>query len=90
MRSKLFDDKAETVKITSERWVRILPDKGSGYHLFDPLQEEDLGRILFDNADNWIYDGQLLTITEQEEVAGLITGHQQEMEELIRSIAWSN
>ena len=86
----MFDDKAETVKITSERWVRILPDKGSGYHLFDLLQEEDLGRILFDDADNWIYDGQLLTINEQEEVAGLICGHQHEMEELIRSVVWNS
>ncbi|WP_256464375.1 hypothetical protein [Mucilaginibacter sp. SMC90] len=33
-----------------------------------------------------IYDGNVLDIEEQEEVAGQITGHQKEMNELLRSI----
>jgi hypothetical protein len=35
---------------------------------------------------NWIYDGNLLGVEEQEEVAGQITGHRKEMNELLRSI----
>ncbi|SDE62918.1 hypothetical protein SAMN05216464_10821 [Mucilaginibacter pineti] len=53
--------------------MRIFPDAGDGYRLYDPLFERELGRILFDAADNWIYDGELLTIEEQEELAGAIT-----------------
>ncbi|MGZ3943334.1 MAG: hypothetical protein ACXVJB_00255 [Mucilaginibacter sp.] len=45
-----------------------------------------MGRILFDQHDNWIYDGELLTIDEQEEIAGAINGHQKEMDELIKSL----
>jgi hypothetical protein len=44
-----------------------------------------MGRILFDEADHWIYDGELLGY-EQEEVAGAIHGHQKEMEELVKSL----
>jgi hypothetical protein len=46
----------------------------------------DLGRILFDAQEHWIYDGVLLTIPEQEEIAGAITGHQQEMAALLRTL----
>jgi len=48
-----------------------------------------IGRILFDAADNWIYDGNELTISEQETVAGTISGSQREMNELLERIkAW--
>ncbi|WP_162996883.1 hypothetical protein [Mucilaginibacter kameinonensis] len=53
-----------------------------------------LGQILVDEQDNWIYDGSLLDIDEQEEVAGKITGYQKEMNELRRTIGiktrWKN
>ncbi|MEO7214428.1 hypothetical protein [Mucilaginibacter sp.] len=86
MRSKLFDERPKTAKTGAERWVRILPDKGDGYQLYDALQERFIGRILFDTDDNWIYDGEVLNITEQEDVAGFISGNQKEMDNLIRGL----
>jgi hypothetical protein len=86
MKNKLFDDLPKTVKLSSGRWLHILPDTGKGYQLYDPLAEKEMGRILFDQADNWIYDGGLLSITEQEEIAGAITGHQAEMAALLRTL----
>ena len=86
MRSKLFNEKPEATKKMAERWVRIFPDIGEGCRLYDPLAESALGRILFDAADNWIYDGEALSIDEQEDIAGFITGNQQETEQLIKSI----
>ena len=45
-----------------------------------------MGRILFDAKDNWIYDGDLLTVEEQKEAAGSINGYQKEMDELYGTI----
>ncbi|WP_208094419.1 hypothetical protein [Mucilaginibacter agri] len=42
-----------------------------------------LGRILVDQNDNWIYDGTLLTLEEQEDLAAFITGSRKEMDDLI-------
>lgn len=86
MKSKLFQEKPITVKTSAERWVRILPDLGDGYQLYDPLQERTIGRILFDADTNWIYDGTLLNIEEQEDIAGSITGNNKEMNKLIRDL----
>ena len=86
MRSKLFAEKPKTTKISTKKWVRILPDQGDGYRLYDPLEELFMGRILFDRDDNWIYDGSFLSVNEQEEVAGLITGYQKEMDQLLRDL----
>lgn len=86
MRSKLFEEQPKTAKTSSERWIRVLPDKGEGYALYDALQEKAIGRILFDADDNWIYDGNALNVYEQEEVAGFISGNHKEMDELIRSL----
>jgi len=86
MRSKLFEEKPKTAKISNERWVRVMPDKGDGYLLYDVLREIPIGRILFDADDNWIYDGNVLTIDEQEDVAGLISGHHKEMDKLISDL----
>jgi len=86
MKSKLFEDKPETAKTSAERWVRIFPDQGEGYQLHDALQEQNIGRILFDADANWIYDGTALNIEEQEEVAGFISGNQKEMNDLIRDL----
>jgi hypothetical protein len=83
MRSKLFEERPKTAKISGERWVRVMPDNGDGYHLYDVLAEVAIGRILFDVADNWIYDGHSLSVEEQEDVAGFISGHHKEMDQLI-------
>ena len=39
------------------------------------LQTTDyLGRIMIDQYNNWIYDGEFLVISEQETIAALILG----------------
>jgi hypothetical protein len=86
MRSKLFEEKPKTAKTSAERWVRVLPDNGDGYQLYDALEGRFIGRILFDSEDNWIYDGEVLNVEEQEEVAGLISGNHKEMDNLIRDL----
>jgi hypothetical protein len=63
-----------------------MPDNGDGYRLYDVLAEAGIGRILFDAADNWIYDGDVLTVEEQEDLAGLISGHHKEMDKLISGL----
>jgi hypothetical protein len=86
MKSKLFEERPKTAKISDEKWVRIMPDSGEGYHLYNVLKGAAIGRILFDADINWIYDGNALSIEEQEEVAGFIGGNQKEMNELIRDL----
>lgn len=60
--------------------IRILPDKDGPaaqcYLLFTAFEAypSDLGRILFDKEGYWIYDGNELTIDQQEQVAKLIMG----------------
>jgi hypothetical protein len=86
MRSKLFSARPETVKTGSGRWVRLVPETGGAYRIYDLLNEVYLGRILFDIQDNWIYDGQALHVEEQEELATVLTGNQKEMDKLLKSI----
>jgi hypothetical protein len=86
MRKKLFDDLPKSLKLSSGRWLHIFPGDGEGYRLYDPLEGVELGRIHFDQDDHWIYDGDLLTVGEQEEAAGVITGYQKEMNELLNSL----
>jgi hypothetical protein len=86
MRKKLFDNLPKSSQLSSGIWLHILPDHGEGYRLFDPLEGRELGRILFDEAGNWIYDGDLLTVDEQEEAAGIISGYQKEMDDLFNSL----
>ena len=38
---------------------------------------EFMGRILFDYRDNWIYDGEALTVFEEEQIADFILAHSQ-------------
>jgi len=47
------------------------------YLLFNAFEKdpEYLGRILFDAKGYWIYDGQMLTVDEQEQVAKFIISH---------------
>lgn len=53
---------------------------------YEAPKVESLGRLLFDREGNWIYDGNRLTIDEQEEAAGFITGHRGAMDRLIKDI----
>ena len=62
--------------------VRILPDCESegqvpGYSLYTAFDEKPdfLGRILFDRQGYWIYDGEILTIAEQEQLARFIISY---------------
>jgi hypothetical protein len=50
------------------------------------LPELQLRKLLFDQENNWIYDGALLDISEQEDIAAVLTGCQREMDELLKSI----
>jgi hypothetical protein len=86
MRSKLFEEKPKTVKINGKKWLQIVPDNHGSYKIHDPLTGDELGQILFDFGDNWIYDGSQLNVYEQEEIAGLLTGHQKEMDQLLRDL----
>lgn len=58
--------------------VRIVPeeenDDQESYNLFSAYEHdpEYLGRILFDKQGYWIYDGQTLSVTEQEQLVGFI------------------
>jgi hypothetical protein len=47
------------------------------YHLYTAYdnQPDHLGRILFDAQGYWIYDGGLLSIPEQEQVATFIINY---------------
>ena len=89
MRSKLFKDRPETTRTGSEKWVRVFPDLGDGHRLYDPLEELELGRILFDADGHWVYDGYVLNVNEQEDIAGFITGHRKEMDELMSDL-WNS
>ena len=86
MKNQLYDEIPKSVKLSTGKCVHIFRDTGNGYNLFDPLAETEHGRILFDEKENWIYDGDSLTIDEQEEIAGAITGHQKEMAALLRTL----
>jgi len=83
MKSQLFPEITKTAKTSTGRWVRIFPNDGEGYHLYDAIKEKWIGRILVDAEDNWMYDGDALSIPEQEDIAGFITGNRKEMEELL-------
>ena len=85
MRSRLFPDVAKTLQTITGRWLRVLPYKGEGYAIYDLTLEMQVGRILVDDQNYWIYDGDILSLTEQEEIAGQIIGYQREMDNLIKS-----
>ena len=86
MRSKLFSERPKTAQTGSERWVRIFPDTGKGYRLYDPLNDSELGHILVDAAENWIYDGNALNVYEQEDIAASILGYGTQMDRLLGSL----
>ncbi|UOE51091.1 hypothetical protein MTO98_08390 [Mucilaginibacter sp. SMC90] len=62
--------------------IRVVPDllynnTGQCYQLYTAFEEDpdDLGRILFDENGFWIYDGNLLSVTEQEQLADFIINY---------------
>jgi hypothetical protein len=61
--------------------VRVVPDMENNnvmiYNLYTAFDEKPdyLGRILFDVQGYWIYDGETLTIAEQEQVAKFIINY---------------
>jgi hypothetical protein len=62
--------------------VRVVPDmenksKVLSYGLYTAFDEKPdyLGRILFDAQNYWIYDGETLTIAEQEQLAKFIINY---------------
>ncbi len=62
--------------------VRIVPDTpdnyaASSYSLYTAFDESPdyLGRILFDAQGYWIYDGSVLTISEQEQLGRFIINY---------------
>jgi hypothetical protein len=57
--------------------VSVIPDiecKDAAlvYDLYSAYEMDYLGRILFDDQGYWIYDGELLTIAEQEQLGKFI------------------
>lgn len=59
--------------------VRVIPDLESNgritaYQLYTAFEHDPgyLGQILFDNEGYWIYDGNVLSVEEQEQVARFI------------------
>ncbi|MGZ3765909.1 MAG: hypothetical protein ACXVB0_02490 [Mucilaginibacter sp.] len=62
--------------------IRVVPDilnksKVLCYDLYTAFDEQPdyLGRILFDAQGYWIYDGETLSIAEQEQVAKFIINY---------------
>jgi len=62
--------------------IRVVPDMENenavlSYNLYTAFDEKPdyLGRILFDTQNYWIYDGETLSIAEQEQVAKFIIGY---------------
>ena len=50
------------------------PDAALIYNIFTSfeIQPDYWGRILFDEQGFWIYDGEILTVAEQEQLARFI------------------
>jgi len=63
--------------------VRIIPDfiknnKVISYKLYVAYDGDDyLGQILFDKQGYWIYDGDVFSVAEQEQLARFIINHKE-------------
>jgi hypothetical protein len=62
--------------------IRVVPDHPQSsasqcYQLYTAFEErpDNLGCILFDEQGYWIYDGDLLSIAEQEQLADFIINY---------------
>jgi hypothetical protein len=82
---EISPDGAITFKLSRENYgmFELFHVKVPGYQAPEPMP---MGKLLFDTEGNWIYDGEALTVGEQEQIAGQITGHHGEMERLLSSI----
>ena len=69
---KRSQDASEIVRIVPHR---ISINGPASYNLFTAYDENYLGRILFDAQGYWIYDGQLLTVAETEQLAKFIMNY---------------
>jgi hypothetical protein len=60
----------------SKEIIHVKPESAQEYHLYNAFPDIDgshyLGRILFDELEYWIYDGEELAVDEQEQVARFI------------------
>jgi len=56
--------------------IRVIPAENA-YDLYTAFDShpDHLGRILFDTEGYWIYDGDVLSVNEQEQLARFITGY---------------
>jgi hypothetical protein len=63
--------------------IRIRPEADSrseiiSYKLYTAYKGDDyLGQILFDKQGYWIYDGEVFSIAEQEQLAKFIISHEE-------------
>ena len=60
--------------------VSVMPaiqctDAAFVYNLYTAFDKAYLGRILFDEQGYWIYDGEQLTVMEQEQLGKFIRCH---------------
>jgi hypothetical protein len=69
-------------KIGPDEVIRILPEQAPensspSYVLYTAFDENPdcLGKILFDVNGYWIYDGEILSISEQEQIAKFIINY---------------
>lgn len=86
MKSRWFNEKPKTIQTSAGRWIRIMPDEGNGYLLFDLTSGRQAGRIMVDEQNYWVYDGSILGLDEQDEVAGQIVGYQIQMDQLLKTL----
>lgn len=86
MKNLIWDHVPKSVKTITGKWVQIAPNENGGYRLYDPIAEEELGRILMDEQENWVYDGDCLTVLESEEITNAIKTHEPEMSKLSDTI----
>jgi hypothetical protein len=64
-------------KKSPDEIISVIPDiqcldAALVYNLYTAFEEEYLGRILFDDQGYWIYDGERLTVNEQEQLGKFI------------------
>jgi hypothetical protein len=58
------------------RWVHVYRNNGEGYRVHDAVAGTEVGRILVDDQEHWIYDGHVLSVEEQEEIVDAFTNPQ--------------
>lgn len=85
MKNLIYDGLPKSLKLSSGKWVQIIFENGA-YRLYDPIDELELGRILMDEQEHWVYDGDVLCVVETEEVAAAIKSHEPEMAALLLSL----